>query len=246
MKSEFVGEPRRLREESGSVLERALLDAGVSYRPAAQTRARALTALGLAGSTAILSGSASAATVSSGAKLAFSKLVAAVSLAGAVAAAPVGYNAWQRQQASASALVDLRSRDTAALPALATAPAPAEPAAAATPMVGREGSGSRLARSPRLDGRAALGRASLTRELTVLDAARAALAAGRTSAALSLLSAYSRDFPHGRLEIEAEVLRIDALASSGRGAAARKRAAAFVRRYPDSVFAERVRGFLDS
>ena len=58
---------------------------------------------------------------------------------------------------------------------------------------------------------------------------------------LDELDAYDRRFPGGRLQIEAEVLRIDALAKLGRKEAARQRAEAFLRRYPNSVLATRVR-----
>ena len=58
---------------------------------------------------------------------------------------------------------------------------------------------------------------------------------------LDELDAYDRRFPAGRLQIEAEVLRIDALAKIGRKDAARQHAEAFLRRYPNSVLATRVR-----
>src|SRR5262249_48677767 len=47
-----VREPRRLREESPSALERVLLHTASSYRRPAATRAKTLAALGLAGSAA--------------------------------------------------------------------------------------------------------------------------------------------------------------------------------------------------
>jgi hypothetical protein len=89
-----------------------------------------------------------------------------------------------------------------------------------------------------------LGPAPLGEELAEVDGARAALAAGDTRRALSLLAAYDRTHPHGRLELEAEVLRIDALARSGHPDAARARAEAFLRRHPTSVLAARARRYL--
>ena len=47
--------------------------------------------------------------------------------------------------------------------------------------------------------------------------------------------------PAGGCRLEAEVLRIDALAKVGRKDAARQRAEAFLRRHPNSVLATRVR-----
>ncbi len=76
-----------------------------------------------------------------------------------------------------------------------------------------------------------------------MDAARTSLSHSDPSAALVALDAYGRNFPHGRLRIEAEVLRISALAKSGQTDAARKRAEAFLQRHPDSVLASRVRSY---
>ena len=83
--------------------------------------------------------------------------------------------------------------------------------------------------------------ALLTEELGALDHARLALVNGEGRRTLDELDAYDRRFPGGRLQIEAEVLRIDALAKLGRKEAARQRAEAFLRRHPNSVLATRVR-----
>ncbi|HET9933306.1 MAG TPA: hypothetical protein VFQ35_21525, partial [Polyangiaceae bacterium] len=85
---------------------------------------------------------------------------------------------------------------------------------------------------------------SVAAELGVIDSVRAALSRGDTSGALSRLDGYAKTYPRGRLALEAEVLRIDALARSGQAAAASKRAEAFLRRFPNSVLASRVRGYL--
>ena len=82
---------------------------------------------------------------------------------------------------------------------------------------------------------------ALRAELQQLDAARTRLAGGRPDEALRLLDAYARSTPHGRLKLEAEVLRIDALSKSGRSAQAKARAEVFLARYPNSVLAARVR-----
>ena len=52
---------------------------------------------------------------------------------------------------------------------------------------------------------------TLAHELSTLDAARGMLARGDASGALARLDGYGRAYPHGRLALEAEVLRIDAL-----------------------------------
>ena len=50
----------RLRDESASALERALLDAGRSYRSSGTARAKTMAALGVAGSATLLAGTAQA------------------------------------------------------------------------------------------------------------------------------------------------------------------------------------------
>ncbi|HXU01554.1 MAG TPA: hypothetical protein VN903_11210 [Polyangia bacterium] len=83
--------------------------------------------------------------------------------------------------------------------------------------------------------------AMLTEELSALDHARLALTGGDARRAIEELDRYDRRFPSGRLQLEAEVLRIDALAKVGRKDDARRHADAFLRRHPNSVLATRVR-----
>jgi hypothetical protein len=231
----------------GTELERALLEAGRSYRSSRRARTRTMMALGLAGSTVGLAGAAGASwlirVVPAAVARAISaaggtKLVVAVSIA--AAGIPIGYHAWHRFAAPAAPL---------ATPAPAAAPPPAAPAPLATPPAApvialAAAATSGVAEAPR----AALGRgareASLKVELTRLDEARGALAGGDARRALALLDAYTRAYPHGSLELEAEILRMDALAQDGHRDGARRRAQVFLRRHPKSVLAARARGFL--
>jgi outer membrane protein assembly factor BamD (BamD/ComL family) len=82
--------------------------------------------------------------------------------------------------------------------------------------------------------------ADLRAELEALDTVRAGLAGGDFFGALSLLDTYFQNFYHGRLHLEAEVLRIDALARAGQPDAARSYAKEFLRRHPNSVHAARL------
>ena len=141
-----------------------------------------------------------------------------VSLVGAVTAVPVGYYALRHQSAPADAPAH---RSTASTP---VAPDPVVvPAVEDTPQ-------ARAARA-----------ATLSEELGRIDRARLALASGDARRALEQLEGYDCVFPAGRLQIEAEVMRIDALAKLGRKDVARQRAEAFLRRHPNSVLATRVR-----
>ncbi len=228
-------EPVRLREESASALERALLDAGRSYRSTGAARAKTLAALGVAGSATLLAGTAQAVPLGTLAKMTWGKLLAAISIAGAAAAVPVGYFAWQRHQQAA--------KHGGAAPAVMAAkaiefrqPAPVPAASTARALDGQateNGSPGAV--------HAARPAVTLAHELSSLDAARGLLARGDASGALARLDAYGRAYPHGRLGLEAEVLRIDALDESGRSDAARARAEAFLQHHPHSVLAARVR-----
>jgi hypothetical protein len=203
----------RLLDESDSSLERSLLGAGRSYTSSAQTRAKVLAGLGLAaGSTALLTGSAVASTA---AKLTWGKLLIGVTLVGAVSAVPIGYYALNHPVGPTKAPTQ-RSIGSAVTEPVAAQDTPEVPAAA-------------------------MHAALLSAELGALDRARLSLAGGDARRALDALDTYDRRFPSGRLQLEAEVLRIDALAKLGRKDAARQHAEMFLRRHPNSVLATRVR-----
>jgi hypothetical protein len=225
-----MNEPTRMRQESGSALEHALLNAGASTASSAETRAKTLAALGLAGSVTLLAGTAGAASLSSLAKLGWTKVLLGVSLVGAATAVPVGlYVARHGREtpAVATTVVGASRRAPLRAPELEATAVPEAPVVVAHPA--------------RTATRRLTPRGRLSHELAALDAARSRLADGDARSALALLDIYSDTFPNGHLELEAEVLRIDALAKSGRKDAARQHAEAFLRRHPQSVLASRVR-----
>ena len=241
-----MNEPYRMREQCEDAVERALLDAGVSYRSSPSARARTLAALGLAGSAAVSMGAASAASSSLAAKFGWTKLLA-ISGIGAAAVVPAGYYAWEKAHAPSepvaiSAPAQLASpKPTAAaeVAPVVEAPVVAEPVVAA-PVA--------AAPTPKVDVRSPSSSSSssaLAAELGALDAARSRLNAGDASGALARLDDYARSYPRGRLALEAEVLRIDALSRNGQSGAAKKRAETFLRRHPNSVLASRVRAYLN-
>ncbi|MGK3986999.1 hypothetical protein WME99_28425 [Sorangium sp. So ce136] len=253
-------EPRRLLEESDSPLERALLSAGASYSPSQETRAKTLAALGLAGAAALSSAAAPAALSAAGtaaassslvAKLGWTKIIVALSTVGALAGIPAGYLAWRGyHQPPTSALGRFAGSFPGPIARAMPSPPPAPVEAGAAPV---EAGAEEAAAAPapaRSHGVSAAAKASaekaaLQAELETLDAARATLSSGNAQGALSLLDAYTREHPRGRLRLEAEVLRIDALAKSGRTDAAAQRAEAFLRRHPNSVLASRVRRYVN-
>ena len=254
-----MNEPRRLLEESDNPLERALLNAGASYSTSPETRAKTLAALGLAGAAALsasvaapaaLSATGMSATSSSLAvKLGWTKILVALSTVGMLAGIPAGYLAWRGQDAQEVAAAHrfgaalagpvAQMAVQAPAPVQAQVEALAEETAAPAPADGGSVAATKLDPKPSGAG------AALEAELGALDAARTMLASGNARGALSLLDAYSKAHPRGRLGLEAEVLRIDALAKSGRPDAASQRAAAFLRRNPNSVLASRVRRYVN-
>ena len=81
---------------------------------------------------------------------------------------------------------------------------------------------------------------SLSEQITLLDRARSALSQGRAADALRELGTYTSRFGSGAFAQEAAVLRVQALASAGRGSEAHDEARAFSRKYPQSPHASQV------
>jgi hypothetical protein len=230
--------PPRLLEDNPSAFERDLLTAGVSYGCSDAARQKTLAALGLVG-TAAVSASVAAAAASSSAlqKLGVLKVIA-LSTLGVAVLTPVGILAWKQFD------VPKPVSNVVAPPVLHEKPAPRAPAPA--PVVVNETAEAPTAEAPpaKVDTRQPSSGA-LTAELGELDRARSKLASGDAKGALVVLDDYARTYPRGRLGLEAEVLRIDALAQSGDMQSAKKRAEAFLKRHPKGVLAPRVRRYLD-
>jgi hypothetical protein len=86
----------------------------------------------------------------------------------------------------------------------------------------------------------------LLSEVAELDKARSLLAARAPDRALAALDAYAERFPAGSLRLEATVLRIEALAKSGRNGQAAALAKQFLAMHAHTPLAYRVREILDS
>lgn len=249
--------PTRLRELSENELESALLGVGTDYRSSPRMRAKTLAALGFAGSAA-LGGTALATEVARSAivgsvkvakltgKVTWLKTLISVPLLTAAVAIPTMYAVRSaRGPDGARTVAPISSRAPAEggapSPPLAIVPTPAAEiaeSASAAPALEQAGwqTGDR-----RRAARRAAARTVLTRELAMLDAARASVASGSPASALSLLDTYDAAFAGGVLRLEAEVLRVEALAKSGQTDKARAHAQRFLRRHPTSPLARRVR-----
>jgi len=220
--------------------EQQLLDAVAKEAPSAEQRARVRLALGLS---------------------------AVVPPAAPVA--PVGRRAWLLKAgaglivasgATLALLAALRKPSTETEPALVASAAPSvaksaappsiEPAAsAAMPVIepvpsaaalnrdARDEAPSKRASKPAL----ADNGADLSEQLRLIDAARAAVAAGNASAASAALNSYRMRFPRGPFGQEAAVLQIETLDLQGNHALAAARAQSFLARYPNSPHVSVVR-----
>jgi hypothetical protein len=88
---------------------------------------------------------------------------------------------------------------------------------------------------------AAPARATFAEQLEVIRQARSALRAGDGEEALAVLDRHQAALRAGDLEAEARLLRVEALASSGRAPEARVLAQRFLADYPNSPLADRAR-----
>lgn len=267
-------ELRRLLEDTESDAERALLQAGRSYRGSRETRSKALAALGLAGSSAIVAVTAASATAATATAMSATaastsvgatgvassalgslvalagtsgaKMLIALSVAGAATAVPLGYWAMHRgSQPAAIVQTVSERRPVSARVAVGAEPIVAASDEAPVPPLAGAPEPAVTAPAPRLRAGARSAAVSLSQELAALDAARAMLARGNAEGALFLLDGYDRTCPRGKMASEAEILRIDALAKNGEGREARRRAEQFLKRHPTSVLAVRARTYLD-
>ena len=245
-------DPPRLVEDNPSALERALLDAGTAYRCSAASRAKTLSSLGIAGTAALSASTVGYVGASWLAKIGWTKMLLGVSAIGAMTAVPLSYQAWQRHKVQPSNAFQ-------AMNPIATPQAQREPSPVVSPVVAGEESAAnsnpnaadsdtnvKSTTAQRTEAKLDSPASSLAEELASLDSARALLARGDSAGALVRLDAHSRAYPKGRLQLEAEVLRIDALTKNGQTSLAKKRAEAFLRKHPNSVLASRVRTLLGS
>jgi hypothetical protein len=82
---------------------------------------------------------------------------------------------------------------------------------------------------------------ALVAELMLVREARHALRAERPARALELLDAHAQAFPEGQMREDREVLRIEALCAAGKAPQARAEVRQFLRAFPGSAHAQRVR-----
>ncbi|RYZ07254.1 MAG: hypothetical protein EOO73_12880 [Myxococcales bacterium] len=250
--------PVRLLESSRNTAARNLLHAGAAERPHAKAVRGAALALGLsataiAGSTATAAAATTTVATAGAATVALKSLAVGtlIGLTLAGSATLASHLAAPAERASNPAAVrpavEAESQPAKRLPAPPIRPATSASATAATGtpqrapqrVVAAAAPVPSAASSARLpDGQ------SLSREIALIDGARRALTAGDAAAALRELDDHDRRARTGTLDREAQLLRIDALASAGRNDAARALAERYLVSYPNDPHAARLRALL--
>ncbi len=236
-----MSDPRRLWDE-GEGPGADLLRSAKHDQPSSGAKDKTLVALGVAGGV----GAAVTATSSTAAALGIAKWIGAGIAIGLITAGSAGL-----LQPPAEAPAPPASARHVAPPIrarIASAPREEAPREASPPDPSPSSSAEVVpARSaPRVEPSASAKaeRPSLAEEVALLDRAREAVAAGDAGRALTALDEHTRRFPGGALGQEALVLRIEALSMRGDRAAATRLGESFLKSFPQSPLAPRVRSRL--
>lgn len=244
---------RPLISDCESDLERAILSAGRSDSSDLR-KAQVLAALGVGSAVTLSSSTSSAATLFKAAQAVFTKttlakkVVVASVVAGTGFAGVVSYGSDVGTEAvNAAPVARIEARERASVPPGRDTMDGIE--VTALPMAPPDRAESQDARDPGVERSQVRVRqrgpeASLNDEVELLDRARAAINGGRPNDALVRLDEHSSKFPKGGLALEAQVLRVQALAAAGRNEEASRRAKRILSRSPNSVVAKRLRQYV--
>ena len=234
-------DPDRLSDTGTNDVGAALLRSAKRYRVSEQTRQRALASLGAAATAGGGAKPLSKAALSP-AKLALFGLPGVLVLAGGYLLVSSSHEPARVAVSPPPTIVSVARLAQAAAPPVLSVEPPAsapirESAHVSTSPPGAASSG------PPNAAQASIARSGsdLAGELAALDTVAKAIQAGNGAGALAQLDAYAHAFPHGSLDLEAKVLRAEALEGAGRHGEAVARARAFVAHYPTSPLAVRMR-----
>ena len=249
-----MSDPTRFRDGGGGELERLVIDSVRDEGPSSRARRRVEVAIGLGAaiSTTTATTSALGASVKTGAGVALGKWIAIAAVTAAAGAGAAAYveggipGRHPAQQASSAARVQPAAPPVTAVartappvvtpdpvvpsaePETSVAPPPPPPAPVSTPVPSA---------APAL---------TLAEQLQLLDEAHAALNAGDTTRALSLLDRYDREARKPALAPEVMALRVEIYARRGDRTSAARLATQFLSVYGDRPEAQRVRSILDA
>lgn len=235
--------PVRLRAGAGSNLERRVLDAAAHEEPSRELCERMALAIGVSppplapGEPGAPDLGTSSSAVSSGPHALLSWLSAGLVVA--VVAAILATRSSERASAPARSIpapVHGASASPVPAPVSSLAVAPAQ-----VPEVRAPDAPAVVALTPPAPrSRSSAPAADIQEQIVLIDAARAAVAAGASKRALGLVRQYQSKYPGGSFRPEAAALKIEALGKMGRSAEARRLAEGFAAEYGGGPLAERV------
>ncbi len=250
-----MSDPQRLMGDGASDFEKELLRSWEAEQPSDAARAGVLAAVGIgvgaAAATAAKVGAAAGGSIAPKAAATVSAIAIAKWAAVVVGVAAVGATFGYVRHASrlvaphaaapATAPEIVATAAPVAVPADVPVEVPADVPSSDAPRA--RSNDARTRSSPRAHS-SALG--ALGEQVSALDSARRALAAGDAASAVRQLDDYEARFPGGALVEEAEVLRVEALLAEGDRASAARVGDRFLSAHPNSPHAARVRALLAS
>jgi hypothetical protein len=245
----------KLVADQPTPLERLLLDAAANESPSAEQRMRVRAALGLSALTAPPPPVAQAGRAAALGKAAIGGVIAASAIAALIlsgalrSAVPPQTVVLTRTSAPSPVPAPQAQLGVAAEPVASPLP-PVEPASDAAnsgagtskPTLRSVSSVSKVASASPAPADSAT---DLNEQLRLIDAARAAVAAGNSSAASQALSTYGSKFPHGSFGQEAAVLRIETVDLQGNHGQASALARSFLAQHPNSPHVSLVQRIAD-
>lgn len=247
--SKMDGElPERLRSAGGTGLEKRLLRAASSEQPTRELSERMARGIGV---TLPAVGAGGAAGLAAKTAAAASKSVATSSalvpwISGTLAAALVvsGFMALRPSATPPVAQLSTAAPPVAPVVVTPVTPTPTTPAASDSALTPVDDALPKGPAAPSLRARSASTTTTTTNELAnqiaLVDAARAALAAGGPARALSAVREYQATYPAGTFRPEVAAIRIEALLKLGRKTEARALAERFSASYGPGPLADRV------
>jgi hypothetical protein len=233
-------DPKRLLDDEPEGFEAELLRAGRGEAPSSAARE----ASAVAGGLAVAGTVAPRAAAASGTKAvlvaaAKGMVLGALVTTGAVTAAHFAGRSEPAVEQRTEAMAETPTPVLPSSPALAALEEQPPPAVSAPP------SPSAAPTEPEPTTQVADSKSRVADEILAFEKAQKAFSHGNVWAASAALDEYDREFPHGTLAMEAEVLHIELLKGRGNTAAMRARARAFLDANPTAPDARHIKNLLD-
>ncbi|HEX8791044.1 MAG TPA: hypothetical protein VF765_08820 [Polyangiaceae bacterium] len=250
-----MSDPTRFRDGGGGEIERLVVDSVRHEGPSSRARRRVEAAIGLGAaiSTTTATTSALGASVKTGAGVALGKWIAIAAVTAAAGAGAAAYVQGGIAGRHAAQPANSAARVQQAAPPVATVARMAPPVVTSEPVVPSAAPEASVAAPAATPPPVAAPPApstapalTLGEQLQLLDQAHAAMGAGETTRALSLLDRYDREARKPALAPEVMALRVEIHARRGDRASAARLATQFLALYGDRPEAQRVRSILNA